>query len=160
MAIVDLRSAAITVVTIVAMARTPANKSAVTPKLPRSESSGQKTQKTLLGFFNKTPSSATTPATLPERPSPRKATSAGLNSKFLSRTPSQLTPAPSSDGPGADLGDDEQSPVRAKRTFQSHTLPSPVSAAAEESQAAGDAPELSARGTPRRMVSWIITRLM
>ena len=96
-------------------------------------------QKSLLGFFSKTPTpsanGSTQPKSLPERSSPRK----NLTNKFTaapSRS-SQLTPQPSSDAvaPEEDEEDEEQDIVSAsvKASHSSSSaaakgLPSPVSA--------------------------------
>ncbi|KAJ9605187.1 DNA mismatch repair protein msh6 [Cladophialophora chaetospira] len=120
-------------------ASTPAS----TPALKKSASSGG--QKTLLGFFQKTPSTsspaaptpssvtAATPAPFKSRSKPASATSA-----------STLTPVPSSD---ALEPEDEDIDTKKASLPASRSLPSPVSADGE--QAVG---ELTSRGTPSRRV--------
>ncbi len=127
------------------------NAPASTPALKKSTSSGS-TQKTLHGFFTKTPSTASTTTTMPERSSPRKNKS--LQKKMIARVPSsQLTPVPSSDGP------EEQEAAEAT-TKESSTLgkglPSPVSSANDglEGQTNGATEELTMSGTPSRRVSF------
>lgn len=92
-------------------------------------------QKTLLGFFSKTPSTApSTQRSLPERSSPRK----NLNNKFAAPArASQLTPQPSSDAIAPE--DDEiPAPVTVQASCSAAAkvgLPSPVSA--DEAQVNG-----------------------
>lgn len=127
-----------------------------TPALKKSTSSTQnmKNQKTLHGFFQKTPKADSTPSSLPERPSAAPRSNGSLKSKLLGRKPSsQLTPAPSSDGPeeqeNIPVGSStKESPVPRKG------LPSPVSSANDEleGQTNGAAEELTAFGTPSRRV--------
>ena len=113
-----------------------------------------KNQKTLHGFFQKTPNTASTPLTLPERSSAAPRTIGSLKSKMLGRTPSsQLTPTPSSDGP------EEQENTPNKTTMKESSvrhkgLPSPVSSANDglEGQTDGAAEELATFGTPSRRV--------
>lgn len=112
-----------------------------TPALKKSSSSGG--QRTLFGFFQKTPSTgspaalpAPTVATTPIASKPRPKT-AGTTSG------SSLTPAPSSDGPEPEIEDE-----RTKASSPPPKgLPSPVST--DERQTDG-LDELNARGTPSR----------
>ena len=124
-----------------------------TPGLKKSNSSTQnvKNQKTLHGFFQKTPSTGATPRILPERSSPRR--NGSLQSKMLGRTSSStLTPAPSSDGPE----EQENIPIQTevKSSSPRKGLPSPVSSANDdlEGQTVGAVEELTSFGTPSRKV--------
>jgi len=112
---------------------------------PAPKKPGSGGQRTLHGFFSRTPSSGS-PATLPQRGPSTKTADSGLRAK-LSAGPSssQLTPAPSSDAPEPELdgGHAKASPDLTKG------LPSPVSA--DEGQANGT-DELTVFGTPSRRV--------
>jgi DNA mismatch repair protein MSH6 len=127
-----------------------------TPALKKSTSSTQnmKNQKTLHGFFQKTPNAGSTASTLPERSSAASKTTGSLKSKLLARTPSsQLTPAPSSDGPE----EQENVPVdmlTKESSVPGRGLPSPASSANDEleGQTNGATEELTAFGTPSRRV--------
>ena len=120
--------------------------SASTPStLKKSASSGG--QKTLHGFFSKTPS-ATPSSTLPSRSTPTSKTTPSLKGRLsASSSASQLTPVPSSDAPEAE---EDELETKASRPASAKGLPSPVSA--DEGQTHGDG-ELSAFGTPSRRVS-------
>ena len=133
------------------MARTPAGAGTSTPSLKKSESTGGK-QKTLHGFFARTPTPASAAATLPERPSPRKNSTARVHAKFGLKDSSQLTPAPSSDGPGLDIEEEGQDSNKASQHFPTTSLPSPVSPANGEGQTNGGTEDLTVRGTPSRRV--------
>ena len=117
-----------------------------TPALKKTPSSGG--QKTLLGFFSKTPSSGS-PAALPALPAKKTATApAPLKNRSKSSgtaSGSSLTPVPSSDGPQLE---DEEEDIKASSPA-ARGLPSPVSA--DEGQTNG-LDELNARGTPSRKV--------
>ena len=127
-----------------------------TPAFKKSTSSTQnmKNQKTLHGFFQKTPNTTFSPSTLPERPSAAPRTNGSLKSKMLGHTPSsKLTPAPSSDGP------EEQENIssellRKEGSVPGKALPSPVSSANDElgGKTNGATEELTASGTPSRRV--------
>jgi hypothetical protein len=127
-----------------------------TTALKKSTSSTQnmKNQKTLHGFFQKTPKAGSSPSTLPERSSTAPRSNGSLKSKLLGRAPSsQLTPAPSSDGPEEQENipldaSTKESPVPRKG------LPSPVSSANDglEGQTNGATEELTTFGTPSRRV--------
>ncbi|KAK5253511.1 DNA mismatch repair protein msh6, partial [Exophiala xenobiotica] len=101
--------------------------------------------KTLLGFFQRTPSTGgAPPATsasrqIPSSPAPSK----NRPKSTATSSASSLTPAPSSDGPGPE---DEDDNVKAS-VPPTKGLPSPVSA--DEGQTNG-LDELNARGTPSR----------
>ena len=141
-------------------ASTPATSTPATstPVLKKSTSSTQnmKNQKTLHGFFQKTPNTSSTPSTLPERSLTASRTNGSLKSKMLGRTPSsQLTPAPSSDGPE----EQEETPSEAvtkESPFLRKGLPSPVSSANDglEGQTNGAPEEFTPFGTPSRRVSF------
>jgi DNA mismatch repair protein MSH6 len=127
-----------------------------TPALKKSTSNTQnmKSQKTLHGFFQRTPRADSTPSTLPERSSTAPRGNSSLKSKLSGRAlNSQLTPAPSSDGPEeqeniAVAASTKECPVPRKG------LPSPVSSANDglEGQTDGAADELATFGTPSRRV--------
>lgn len=149
-----------------AMARDSAARSTPTPALKKSTSNNQsmKTQKTLHGFFLKTPTSASTTSTLPERSSPRRP-KGSLQTRMLDTTPSsQLTPLPSSDAPEPET---EATLPKAKESFVSKKgLPSPASSANGEleGQTNGSSEQLIAFGTPSRRVGlnptmWVSTVL-
>lgn len=129
---------------------------ASTPALKKSTSSTQnmKNQKTLHGFFQKTPNAGSTPSKLPERSSAASRTTGSMKSKMLARTPSsQLTPAPSSDA----LEEQENMPKEAstKESLVPHKgLPSPISSTNDEleGQTNGATEELTTFGTPSRRV--------
>jgi len=121
-----------------------------TPSLKKSASSAG--QKTILGFFQKTPSTGS-PASLPARTVNSSTTPSNLFSRKVgSPSGSSLTPVPSSDAvyPDLDPGND-------KASFTSPTkgLPSPVSADGWQTNGVG---ELNARGTPTRKVSTIFSQ--
>ncbi|KAK5024112.1 DNA mismatch repair protein msh6 [Exophiala sideris] len=117
---------------------------ASTPALKKTPSSGG--QRTLLGFFSKTPSSGS-PAGLPALPAKKTTTNPALpknGSKATGRTSgSSLTPVPSSEGPEPEYEDED---IKASSP-PARGLPSPVSA--DEGQTNG-LDELNARGTPSR----------
>ncbi|EHY52552.1 DNA mismatch repair protein msh6 [Exophiala dermatitidis] len=129
------------------MAKKTSTPAASTPSLKKSSSSGG--QRTLLGFFQKTPSSTGSPGGLPARtattstPAPVKlpAKSGGTTSSG-----SSLTPVPSSDAaePEVDTEDDR---LKASLPAAAKGLLSPVST--DEGQTNG-VEELTARGTPSR----------
>lgn len=111
-------------------------------------------QKTLLGFFSKTPAASTgvlTPKSLPERSSPRK----NLTNKFSTpATSSRLTPQPSSD---AIIPEDEDLvQVQASCSSSAKGLPSPVSA--DGSQTNG-VEEHNGQSTPSRKAKKTINYL-
>ncbi|EXJ81328.1 DNA mismatch repair protein MSH6 [Capronia epimyces CBS 606.96] len=114
---------------------------ASTPTLKKTSSSGG--QRTLLGFFQRTPSTGS-PAPLPAKPTISAPAPARARTKAAGTTSgSSLTPAPSSDALDPENEDDQckaSSPA-------SKGLPSPVST--DEGQTNG-VEELSARGTPSR----------
>jgi DNA mismatch repair protein MSH6 len=130
-----------------------------TPALKKSTSSTQnmKNQKTLLGFFQKTPNACSSPSTLPERSADTSRTKSTLQSKpFARANSSSITPAPSSDAFGED--EDITGQAIAKESSQpKRGLPSPVSSANGDSvgQTVSDAEELTAFGTPSRKVSCV-----
>lgn len=118
-----------------------------TPTLKKIGSTGEKSQKTLHGFFSKTPSTASSATALPTRLSPRK-NNGTLKSKMLAPpSSSHLTPAPSSDAvePEEDLPQASQSP-------RLTGLPSPLSSANSQDQTKGDSDNVTAYGTPSRKV--------
>jgi hypothetical protein len=125
-----------------------------TPPLKKSTlSTGEKTQKTLHGFFQKTPNSTASNATLPERPSPTKRANGSLQSKMFARaSSSQLTPVPSSDGPEEYNATPALNKAKASRASQTTSLPSPVTSANGEEQNNGETEGLTALGTPSRKV--------
>jgi DNA mismatch repair protein MSH6 len=134
-------------------ASTPATS---TPALKKSTSSTQnmKSQKTLHGFFQRTPNAMSTPSALPNRSSAASRTNGSLKSKLLGRTPSsQLTPAPSSDGPEEQENVSNDAPMK-ESSVPRKGLPSPVSSANDEleGQTNGGTEELTAFGTPSRRV--------
>jgi DNA mismatch repair protein MSH6 len=122
-------------------------------------------QKSLLGFFSKTPTptanGTSQPKSLPERSSPRK----NLTSKFAAPARnSQLTPQPSSDAVAPDE-DEEQDVVSASVKKASHSpssaadkgLPSPVSADEGKVQGKSDvAEESKGQLTPSRKAKKVI----
>lgn len=136
------------------MARATGGPPVSTPSLQKSGTGG-KNQTTLFGFFQRTPTSASTDATLPDRSSSVK-TPGGLLGSAVSQkvTSSQLTPAASSDQR------DQSSPIqagistsrKASLTFQPKCLPSPVSSADGAGQTNGDLTMSTAGGTPSRRV--------
>lgn len=128
-----------------------------TPALKKSSSNTQnvKNQKTLLGFFQKTPNTASSTSPLPDRPSTASRKHGILQGRRVARTSSsQITPAPSSDAV-----DEDDNASREKTTKEScrpeEGLPSPVSSANGElvRQTTADAEEFTAFGTPSRKVS-------
>jgi hypothetical protein len=113
-----------------------------------------KNQKTLHGFFQKTPNAASTPSTLPERSFAAPRTNGSLKSKMLGRTPtSQLTPAPSSDGPEEQENVPNDASIK-ESSLPHKGLPSPDSSANDdlEGQTNGASEELTSFGTPSRRV--------
>lgn len=115
---------------------------ASTPSLKKSASSGG--QKTLLGFFQRTPS--TSSPVLP--PTATLSSPSATSYKPASpRSSSSLTPAPSSDP--ADPEDENDNHAKNRSPSIPKGLPSPVSA--DERQTNG-VEELNARGTPTRRV--------
>ena len=128
-----------------------------TPALKKSTSNTQnmKNQKTLLGFFLKTPTSASTTSPLPERlVTDAKKSSVLATKNFTRKSSSQITPAPSSDSLEEDANVLEQN-VSKESSQSKEGLPSPVSPANGEpvGQTLADAEELTAFGTPSRKVS-------
>lgn len=129
-----------------------------TPALTKSTSNTQnmKYQKSLLGFFQKTPNTASSISTLPERlPSVSKKNGV-LHGKSLTQAKGyQITPVPSSDALD-DEDDSSQQNVSKESSWSNEGLPSPVSSANGKSlgQTAADADELTAFGTPSRKVSY------
>ncbi len=127
------------------------------PALKKSTSSTQnmKNQKTLFGFFQKTPSTASSTSSLPNRLATNVRKASVLATKNFNRSSSsQITPAPSSDAPDEDDNVSEQN-VSKEGSRSREGLPSPVSSANGEcvGQTAPDAEELTAFGTPSRKVS-------
>ncbi|KAJ9640182.1 DNA mismatch repair protein msh6 [Knufia peltigerae] len=124
---------------------------ASTPSLKKSQSSGSG-QKTLLGFFQRTPSTGSSPA-LPSRQS---TATPGLQKdrerSTAAYSTSSLTPVPSSDGPEPELDKDKGDDVRTSPP-PAKGLPSPVSADERQTNGVGDS---SARGTPSRRAKKII----
>ena len=119
--------------------KTSATPTPIPSTLKKSESEGK--QRTLHGFFSKTPTPAAV-TKLPERSSPRKPK---LNDKFTAPArSSNLTPAPSSD---AIAPEDDEEPKASEPSANS--LPSPVST--DEAQTNGTE-EVTANGTPSRRV--------
>lgn len=141
----------------IAAAQSPATP---TPPLKKSTSNTQnvKNQKTLLGFFQKTPNTASSTSTLPERLPTVSRKIGGLRDKGVSRSnSSQITPAPSSDA----LDEDDNIPEQdvSQESFRTKRgLPSPVPSANGElvGQTIADAGELTAFGTPSRKVRYQI----
>jgi DNA mismatch repair protein MSH6 len=136
-----------------ALASTPV---ASTPALkkPTSSTQNMKNQKTLHGFFQRTPNTASTPLTLPERSSAAPKTISSLKSKMLGRTPSsQLTPTPSSDGPEEQENTPNETTVK-ESSVRHKGLPSPVSSANDglEGQTNRATEEPTTSGTPSRRV--------
>ena len=123
-------------------------------KKPTSSTQNMKNQKTLHGFFQRTPNTASTPLTLPERSSAAPKTISSLKSKMLGRTPSsQLTPTPSSDGPEEQENTPNETTVK-ESSVRHKGLPSPVSSANDglEGQTNRATEEPTASGTPSRRV--------
>ena len=123
-------------------------------KKPASSTQNMKNQKTLHGFFQRTPNSTSTPLTLPERSSAAPRTISSLKSKMLSRTPSsQLTPTPSSDGPEEQENTPNEMTVKGS-SVRHKGLPSPVSSANDglEGQTNRATEEPTTSGTPSRRV--------
>ena len=123
------------------MAKKPGVSSTPTPATLKKQVSGG-AQRTLHGFFSKTPTPATT-AKLPDRSSPRKQ---NLKNRFAAPLKNgSLTPVPSSD---AIEPEEEEEQDTAKASAPSaHGLPSPVSA--DEGQTNG-VEDVTDRGTPSR----------
>lgn len=124
-----------------------------TPTLNRLGSTGEKSQKTLHGFFTKTPNTALPATALPTRLSPRKK-NGSLQSKMLaSPSSSQITPGPSSDAiePEEDIREASLSPPVAG-------LLSPSSSANVMKQTKQAAEEVTAYGTPSRKV-WSMSEI-
>ncbi|RVX68476.1 hypothetical protein B0A52_07899 [Exophiala mesophila] len=122
------------------MAKKTAATPVSTPALKKSTSSGG--QKTLFGFFQRTPSTSS-PVLPPAAPTPEP--SAVKDSKqALLRSSSSLTPAPSSDAVDPDEHDKDAKP---SSPSPPKGLPSPVSA---DGRQANGGEELTARGTPSR----------
>lgn len=117
------------------------------PTLKKAGSTGEKSQKTLHGFFNKTPGTASSATALPTRLSPRKK-NGSLQSKMLAPpSSSRLTPTPSSDAI-----EPEDDVPKASRSPGLTGLPSPLSSANSQVQTNGDAEEITTHGTPSRKV--------
>lgn len=134
-------------------ASTPSN---LTPALKKSTSNTQnmKNQKTLHGFFQKTPNTPSTVSGLPERLSTAPKSNGFLKGKLQARTPSsQITPVPSSDGPEEQENAATAAPIK-ESPAPRKGLPSPVSSANDglEGQTDGLTEELTAFGTPSRRV--------
>jgi DNA mismatch repair protein MSH6 len=138
-------------------ARAAAQPATPTPALKKSTPNIQnmKNQKTLLGFFQKTPNTASSTSPLPESlPIVTRKKAMLQNKSFLRHSGSHVTPAPSSDA----LDEDDNSPqcnVSKESPRSRKGLPSPVSSANGElvGQTAADAEELTTFGTPSRKVS-------
>ena len=137
---------------------TPANSPATaTPALLRSTSNTQnlKNQKSLLGFFQKTPNTASSTSALADHLPKVFRKNSTLKYRDSAQTnSSQITPAPSSDA----LDEDDNIPqlnVTKESVSSRQGLPSPVSSANGElvGQTIADAEELTAFGTPSRKVS-------
>lgn len=128
-----------------------------TPALKKSTSNTQnvKNQKTLLGFFQKTPNTASSASTLPDLPLIASRKNGMLQGRRVARaTSSQITPAPSSDA--VDEDDNASQEKTSKESCRSgEGLPSPVSSANGElvRQTPPDTEEFTAFGTPSRKVS-------
>lgn len=113
------------------------------PRITSTPSSSSGQQRTLLGFFSKTPSTGKS-VKLPERTSPRKPVT--KPSFDRQTTASSLTPAPSSDAPSPE-------PNTGKRDQASATpkgLPSPAST---DNSQSNDINGVTSSGTPSRRVS-------
>lgn len=138
----------------VATAQTPETP---TPALKKSTSNTQnvKNQKTLLGFFQKTPTTVSSTSTLAERlPTTSRKNGVGQSKNFSRANSSHITPAPSSDALNED--DDIQSGgVQKESSRSTEGLPSPVPSANGEimRQTLAEAEELTAFGTPSRKVA-------
>jgi hypothetical protein len=134
-----------------------------TPALKKSSSNIQsvKNQKTLFGFFQKTPTTASSASTLPETlPTISRKNSALQANRFARTSSSTITPAPSSDAFDEDGNIEEDSLKESSRSKQG--LPSPVSSTngGLVAQTVPDAEELTASGTPSRKVSWSRLQLL
>lgn len=126
------------------MPKKAASTPSATPTLKKSASAGG--QKTLLGFFQKTPSTSS-PAAPPAR-SAAAATPAPVKSRpktGSTTSGSTLTPVPSSDAL-----EPEDEDIQPKASLPSKSLPSPVSADGDQTNGIV---ELTSRGTPSRKVS-------
>jgi DNA mismatch repair protein MSH6 len=126
-----------------------------TLKKSTSNTQNMKNQKTLLGFFQKTPNTASSTSTLPDRPSPASRKKAGLQGRsFVRANGSQITPVPSSDALDEDDNTAQQN-ISKESSRSTEGLPSPVSSANGElgGQTMADAEELTNCGTPSRKVS-------
>lgn len=127
-----------------------------TPTLKKSSSNSQnmKNQKTLLGFFQKTPTTASTTSTFPETlPSASRKGNILQANRFARTSRSQITPAPSSDAPDEDSNNPEHDVLK-ESSRSNEGLPSPISSTngGHMGQTAADAEELSSFGTPSRKV--------
>ena len=128
-----------------------------TPALNKSSSKMQnmKNQKTLFGFFQKTPTADSSASTLPETLSLKSRKNHALQANSFVRTnSSNITPAPSSDAFDEDGNSPEEDSL--KESLRSKDgLPSPVSSTngGLDGQTVPDAEELTAFGTPSRKVS-------
>ena len=130
-----------------------------TPSLRKSNSSTQssKNQKSILGFFTKTPSVVASQSPTADGSDSRSTTipSALSLSKTSGkhRRPSQLTPLPSSDAP-EELSDAEDQEAAVIESEQTIGLPSPDASANGDVKGKGGevATELTAFGTPSRRV--------
>ncbi|KIW98700.1 uncharacterized protein Z519_00361 [Cladophialophora bantiana CBS 173.52] len=122
------------------MPKKTASTPASTPALKKSTSGSG--QKTLLGFFQKTPSTGS-PAALPARPVAETPVPSKTRSKPAGKASSTLTPVPSSD---ALEPEDEDNTPKASLP-PSKSLPSPVSADDEQTNGRE---EPTCRGTPSR----------
>jgi DNA mismatch repair protein MSH6 len=129
-----------------------------TPALKKSTSNTQnmKNQKTLLGFFQKTPSTASSTSTVPEPLSVVARKKPMLQKKSVLRhSGTHITPTPSSDALDEDDNTAECN-VSKESSRSKRGLPSPVSSANGElgGQTVADAEELTTFGTPSRKVRY------
>lgn len=134
----------------------PANQ---TPALKKSSSSMQnmKNQKTLFGFFQKTPTTASSasfasPQTLPTI---SRKNNLPQTNRFARTKSSNITPVPSSDALDEDGNSPDKEDTLKESSRSREGLPSPVSSTngALVGQAVQDSEELTAFGTPSRKVS-------
>ena len=136
-----------------------------TPALKKSSSSMQNTknQKTLFGFFQKTPSTASsTPSTLPQTlPTISRKKNAPQTNRFTRTNSSNITPAPSSDAFDENGNGPEEEDQLKESPRSREGLPSPVSSTngGLVGQTIRDSEELTAFGTPSRKVSYSCLRL-
>ena len=135
-----------------------------TPALKKSSSNPQnvKNQRTLLGFFQKTPTTASSTSTLPETlPSVSQKSNTLKVNRFAQTNRSQITPVPSSDALDEDGNNPEQDFLK-ESSRSKEGLPSPVSSTngGYMGQTTADAEELTSFGTPSRKVSCQTRRLI